>query len=123
MVFLSAVSFALIHIDTSSLIIIILALLSGIGRSLALTAINAVYLSEITFGERNGASTFNSVTSSLAQGIGISLVTTLVHFFSIFSSENLAYGFAFLFLGIIMILPIIEISRVKADIGISTIKS
>ncbi|TPR12600.1 MFS transporter [Apilactobacillus timberlakei] len=108
---------ALVRPNTSGIIIALLALLSGCGRSLALTCYNAVTFSEIPMNERNSANTLSSVLQTMAQGLGVSLISVIVSALSTFVSVNIAYEYGFIFLGILMIYPIIEVLIQPKDFG------
>lgn len=93
--------------------------ISGVGRSLALTAYNGMSLVEIPYGERNSANTLGSVTQNLAQGIGISLVTICFTILNQYQSGLRAYRLTYFLLGIIIIVPIVEIMIQPRNIGIT----
>lgn len=121
MVFISAISLAFIRPDTLPVWIILLALISGIGRSLALTAYSGLSFSEIPPEDRNSANTLNAVISTLSQGLGISLITVIVNLLQLFFSITVAYELGFVFLGLLMIFPIIETLFLPKNIGHATI--
>ena len=120
-VLLSSLAFFFIDPTTPKFIIMFLAFVAGVGRSLGLTAFNGLILSEIIPKDRNGANTLNAVTSSLVQGLGISLVSLFIGLMSSFVSSNLAYSLSFIFLGLMMLYPIWEISRIPKEMGSQTI--
>lgn len=120
-VFLSSIAFFFIDVNTVKIIIMLLAFVAGVGRSLGLTAFNGLILSEIDSKDRNSANTLNSVTSSLVQGLGISIVSLFISLMSSFVSVGDAYSLSFVLLGLLMIYPIIEVSRVSKKIGSQTI--
>ncbi|KRN94904.1 MFS transporter [Companilactobacillus kimchiensis] len=120
-VLLSSIAFFWVSPTTPAIIIMALAFFSGVGRSLGLTAFNGLILSEISPTDRNSANTLNSVTSSLVQGLGISLVSLLISLLSNFVTLQYAYSFSFIFLGLLMIYPIIEILGISKEMGSQTI--
>lgn len=117
-------SFCLFFIEATTFpaIIMLLAFASGIGRSLALTAFMGLSLSEIPPQERNSANTLNTVVQSLAQGLGVSFITLVIHLLEIQLSIPLAYSLSFAVLGALMLLPIIEILKTPQTMGIATMK-
>ncbi|KRM71341.1 MFS transporter [Lacticaseibacillus brantae] len=94
-----------------------LATVSGVGRSLALTAYNGVSLTEVAFEERNSANTLSAVTQTLAQGIGVAVVTLVVSLAGIFMPVNAAYQVGFAFLAVLMLAPIIEVWALPKTLG------
>lgn len=121
MVFITSIGLAFIQTNTLPILIILLALVSGVGRSLALTAYSGLSFSEISPGDRNSANTLNAVISTLAQGMGISLITVVVNVLQIFFSTTAAYKSGYIFLGLLMIFPIIEALFLPENIGQATI--
>lgn len=117
LVLVSSVIFFFVEVTTPHIIIMILAFISGVGRSLALTAFNGLNLSEIEPKDRNGANTMNAVTSTLAEGLGVASVSLLIHVFNNFASISFSYRYSFVFLGLLMILPLIEIFKVPKNLG------
>jgi EmrB/QacA subfamily drug resistance transporter len=106
---ISTSSLALIQIHTFGPLIALIAFISGCGRSLALTCYNAVTFSEIPMNQRNSANTLSSVLQTMAQGLGVSLITVFVSALNNFIPQSLAYKYGFIFLGLLMIYPIIEV--------------
>lgn len=100
--------------------IYILAILtfSGIGRSLALTAYNGMSLVEIPYDERNSADTLGAVNQNLSQGIGVSLVTISFSILNQYQPDLDAYRLTYFLLGIIIIVPIVEIIIQPQSIGV-----
>ncbi|GFZ33875.1 MFS transporter [Clostridium zeae] len=121
MVFITSIALAFIKINTLPIWIMFLALVSGAGRSLALTAYSGLSFSEIDPKDRNSANTLNSVISTLAQGMGISLITVVVNLLQNFVTITTAYELGFIFLGLLMILPAIEVLFLPKNIGHVTI--
>ncbi|OOM72031.1 MFS transporter [Clostridium sp. BL-8] len=121
MVFVTSIALAFIQINTLPIWIMFLALISGVGRSLALTAYSGLSFSEISPQDRNSANTLNAVVSTLAQGMGISLITVVVNLLQIFFSTTTAYELGFIFLGLLMIFPAIEVLFLPKNIGHATI--
>ncbi|WP_399552180.1 MFS transporter [uncultured Clostridium sp.] len=121
MVFVTSIALAFIQINTLPIWIMLLTLISGVGRSLALTAYSGLSFSEIAPQDRNSANTLNAVVSTLAQGMGISLITVVVNLLQIFFSTTTAYELGFIFLGLLMIFPVIEVMFLPKNIGHATI--
>jgi Arabinose efflux permease len=91
---------------------------SGIGRSLALTAYNGMSLVEIPYDERNSANTLGAVSQNLSQGIGVSLVTISFSILNQYQPDLDAYRLTYFLLGIIIIVPIVEIIIQPQSIGV-----
>lgn len=121
MVFITSVALAFIHVNTFPVYIMFLALVSGAGRSLALTNYNGLSFSEIAPQDRNSANTLNTVVMTLAQGLGISLITVVVDILQIYFPIYTAYELGFVFLGLLMIFPVIEVLFLPKNIGHATI--
>ncbi|MDD3224956.1 MAG: MFS transporter [Clostridium sp.] len=121
MVFIASIALAFIRPNTLPIIIMFLALVSGVGRSLALTAYNGLSFSEIDPKDRNSANTLSAVVSTLAQGIGISLITVIVNLLQIFFSITASYELGFAFLGLLMVFPVISVLSLPRNIGYATI--
>jgi EmrB/QacA subfamily drug resistance transporter len=121
MVFITSVALAFIRTTTFPIYIMFLALISGAGRSLALTNYNGLNFSEIAPKDRNSANTLNVVIMTLAQGLGISLITVVVNLLQIYFSINAAYELGFVFLGLLMIFPVIDVLLLPKNIGHATI--
>jgi len=121
MVFITSIALAFIQTNTFPIWIMSLALISGVGRSLALTAYTGLSFSEIDPQDRNSANTLNAVVSTLAQGMGISLITVIVNLLQNFFSITAAYELGFIFLGLLMLFPAIEVLFLPKNIGHATI--
>jgi hypothetical protein len=121
MIFITSIALAFIQINTFPIVIMFLALVSGVGRSLALTAYSGLSFSEVDTKDRNSANTLNAVVSTLAQGMGISLMTVVVGLLQIFFPITIAYELGFVFLGLLMIFPAIEVLFLPKNIGHATI--
>lgn len=121
-ILISSLGFALTTPSTPGIILIILAVFSGMGRSLSLTAYNGLCFSELRHEERNDANTLTAVTSNLATGLGISLITVVNAVSAHIAGMGKGYEISFLFLGILMICPIIETSTLPDNIGENTLK-
>lgn len=121
MVFITSVALALIHVNTFPVYIMLLALVSGAGRSLALTNFNGLSFSEIAPQDRNSANTLNTFVMTLAQGLGILLITVVVDILQIYFPIYTAYELGFVFLGLLMIFPVIEVLFLPKNIGHTTI--
>ncbi|MBS0938032.1 MFS transporter [Lactiplantibacillus plantarum] len=120
MVMISSFCLAIITKSTWPWLIALLAFVSGIGRSLALTAYNGLTFADVPLSERNSANTLASVIMTLAQGLGVSLITVLVSIFSQSMTLEHAYQFGFVFLGVLMLWPMLELLTVSKSIGEST---
>ena len=121
MVLITSIALAFIQTDSWPAWIMLSALISGVGRSLALTAFNGLSFSDIGPQDRNSANTLNAVVSTLAQGMGISLITVVVNVMQSFFAITTAYEFGFIFLGLLMIFPVIETLFLPRNIGQATI--
>ncbi|MBU3187652.1 MFS transporter [Clostridium estertheticum] len=121
MVFITSIALSFIQTNTFPIWIMFLALISGVGRSLALTAYSGLNFSEIDPQDRNSANTLNSVVSTLAQGMGISIITAVVNLLQNFFSITTAYELGFIFLGLLMLFPAIEVLFLPKNIGHATI--
>jgi predicted MFS family arabinose efflux permease len=120
MVFITSVALAFIHANTFPVYIMFLALISGAGRSLALTNYSGLSFSEIAPQDRNSANTLNVVVMTLAQGLGISLITVVVDLLQIHFPMTTAYELGFIFLALLMIFPVIEVLLLPKNIGHAT---
>lgn len=100
--------------------IIVVLTLSGIGRSLALTAYNGMSLVEIPYEERNSANTFSAVGQNLFQGVGVSTVSICLSLVGIhqYQMNFNAYRITYCVLAIIIFVPLLEIISQRQDIGI-----
>ena len=121
MVFITSIALAFIKTNTFPIWIMLFALVSGSGRSLALTAYSGLSFSEIEPQNRNSANTLNSVVSTLAQGVGISLITVIINLLQIFFSITISYKLGFIFLGLLILFPVIEVLFLPKNIGHTTI--
>ena len=63
----------------SAIAIMFLALVSGVGRSLAFTSYNGLQFTDVAPIHRNGANNFNGCDAESCQGLGISLITVIIH--------------------------------------------
>ncbi|MCF6418418.1 MFS transporter [Furfurilactobacillus milii] len=121
MVMVSSFCLALITTSTWPWVIALLAFISGVGRSLALTAYNGLTFADVPLAERNSANTLTAVIMTLAQGLGVSLITVIVSVLSQTMTLGHAYQFGFVFLGLLMLWPMFELTTVSRNIGESTI--
>lgn len=117
----SSIGFALVRETTWAAVIMMLAFASGVGRSLALTAYNGLNFADVPLADRNSANTLTSVITTLAQGLGVSLITVVVALLSRIVTVATAYELGFVFLGILMLYPIVELNHVSHNIGEATI--
>lgn len=121
LVLLSSVAMSFIGQATYSVIIMALAFISGVGRSLALTAFNGLNLSEIEPQDRNSANTLNAIVQTLSQGLGIAFISLILHLLETIFTIDTAYSISFIILGVVMLFPIWEVIKVPNDIGSKTI--
>ncbi|WP_199897326.1 MFS transporter [Listeria grayi] len=121
LVLLSSVAMSFIGQATYSVIIMALAFISGVGRSLALTAFNGLNLSEIEPQDRNSANTLNAIVQTLSQGLGIAFISLILHLLETIFAIDTAYSISFIILGVVMLFPIWEVIKVPNDIGSKTI--
>lgn len=121
MVMVSSFCLALITTSTWPWIIALLAFVSGVSRSLALTAYNGLTFADVPLEERNSANTLTAVIMTLAQGLDVSLITVIVSVFSETMTLGHAYQFGFIFLGLLMLWPMFELTTLSRNIGESTI--
>ena len=68
------------------------------------------------------ANTLNTFVMTLAQGLGILLITVVVDILQIYFPIYTAYELGFVFLGLLMIFPVIEVLFLPKSIGHDTIK-
>lgn len=118
---LSALGLTFITPRTPGIVLMILAFFSGMGRSLSLTAYNGLCFSEVKSSERNDANTLTAVTSNLATGLGISLITVVQAISASIWGEQGGYTASFIFLSLLMIYPIIEVWILPDDMGLNTL--
>lgn len=118
LIFITTFMIGTLTIKINQFYIIAILTLSGIGRSLALTAYNGMSLVEIPFDERNSANTLAAVSQNLSQGIGISMVTICFSVLNQYQSVLNAYRLTYFLLGIITIVPIAEIIIQSQSIGV-----
>jgi Na+/melibiose symporter-like transporter len=114
---LSSFGLAFIMPKTPAIWIMFLALISGASRSMAFTAYMGLQFTEIAPADRNSANTLGAVTGSMAQGLGISLITVLVHLFSMLGSPQSAYEGGFIVLGLFAIIPLLEVLTLPKNAG------
>ncbi|CAH1855982.1 MFS transporter [Convivina praedatoris] len=118
---LSTFGFAFLTRQTNPILIVSLAFISGIGRSLALTGYNGLSFSELQSQQKNSANTLQAVVQMLSQGLGIGFSATLVAIFEQFSSVRTSYSMTFICIGIISIYAIVEILHLQKDVGAQTL--
>ncbi|MCI1987345.1 MAG: MFS transporter [Lactobacillus sp.] len=118
---MTACGFAMVTVTTAAAIIAGLALFSGAARSMALSAYNGLTFADLTPKHRGDANTLNAVTSTMAQGLGVSLVTIVLAGLSAAMSQTQAYAGCFIFLGVLMVYPLVETWLLPRDIGAATI--
>ncbi|MDA5456759.1 MFS transporter [Weissella confusa] len=122
MLALSSFALALVRPTSPAVWIMLLALISGVGRSLAFTSYNGLQFTEIAPEDRNGANTLTAVTQSMGQGLGISLITVIIHLFQTHFSLQGAYSWGFVVLGVFAIIPMLEILTLPKDAGSEAIQ-
>ncbi|KRK35205.1 MFS transporter [Loigolactobacillus bifermentans] len=117
LIFASAAGLAFVTVQTPTWMIMGLAIISGAMRSLSLSSYNALCFADVPFEQRNDANTLNSVMQNLAQGLGISLVSIVIAMFSTVMAMAQAYRVCFVFLGLLVVYPIIETLILPKNIG------
>ncbi|VDG30857.1 MFS transporter [Lactobacillus kunkeei] [Lactiplantibacillus mudanjiangensis] len=123
MVLVSGVALAFIRENTAAPIIALLAMVAGMGRSLALTAYNGLSFAEIAPQDRNSANTLSAVVQTMAQGLGVSLITVVVHVISMYTALATAYEYGFAILGLLMLFPILEVWGLPKTLGNATLSA
>ncbi|MEJ6400298.1 MFS transporter [Nicoliella sp. Es01] len=116
-ILLSSLGFAFVRANSTAVLVMILGFINGVGRSLALTAYNALSFADIDFADRNSANTMNAVSQTLSQGLGISLITVVVSMIGTITNQATAYEFGFVFLAALMLYPLVETLLVPKNIG------
>jgi len=117
LILVSGIALGFTQATTPAALIAVLATVSGVGRSLALTAYNGVSLTEVAFADRNSANTLSAVTQTLAQGIGVALVTLVVSLAGLLVPVNAAYQVGFVFLALVMLAPMLEVWALPKTLG------
>lgn len=120
LIFASATGLAFVTLQTPAWIIMGLAVVSGGMRSLSLTSYNALSFADIPYQQRNDANTLNVVMQNLAQGLGVSLVSIVIALASTALGITAAYRLCFVFLGLLVLYPILETLTLPHDIGAAT---
>ncbi|GAO99406.1 MFS transporter [Fructobacillus ficulneus] len=118
---LSTFAMAGFQAGTIKAVIALVAFLSGVGRSLALTAYNSLSYSELTKEQKNSANTLASVLQMLAQAFGVGLAATIVALLSQVVSLRVAYQLTFLLVGILSLYPLLEVLTLPKDAGSETL--
>ncbi|WP_282854470.1 MFS transporter [Leuconostoc falkenbergense] len=118
LIFITTIMIGTLTSQINQFYIIAVLTLSGVGRSLALTAYNGMSLVEIPYDERNSANTLAAVSQNLSQGIGISLVTISYSVLNQYLTNLNAYRLTYILLGIFIIVPIIEAMIQPRSIGV-----
>ncbi|HCC00163.1 MAG TPA: MFS transporter [Ruminococcaceae bacterium] len=121
LVLLSALAFVAVTPTSPAALIMFLAFVSGVGRSLALTAYNALSFAEIPLAERGDANTLNAVVQTLAQGLGVSLITVVVVLLHMNLSLIASYHIGFVFLAALTVYPLIETALTDRKLGAGTL--
>jgi EmrB/QacA subfamily drug resistance transporter len=120
MILLSALGMVYVTPSMAPLIMI-LAMISGVGRSLALTSYTGLNFSEVPVASRNSANTLGAVIQTLAQGVGISLISVIIHLLNLSLTMNWSYRLGFVFLALFMIYPIFETLGMSKKMGMNTL--
>ncbi|KRK39083.1 MFS transporter [Loigolactobacillus bifermentans] len=120
LIFASATGLAFVTLQTPAWIIMGLAVMSGGMRSLSLSSYNALSFADVPYQQRNDANTLNVVMQNLAQGLGVSLVSIVIALASTTMATASAYRLCFVFLGLLVLYPILEALTLPQDIGAST---
>ncbi|MDD9138140.1 MFS transporter [Fructobacillus sp. CRL 2054] len=112
---------AAFEMNTAKVWIAFVAFVSGVGRSLALTAYNSLAFSELTKKEKNAANTLQSVMQMLSQAFGVGFAATLVALFSQAFASSLAYQITLFIMGVISLYPLFEVLTLPKNAGESTL--
>ncbi|MBW1605919.1 MFS transporter [Lactobacillus sp. Sy-1] len=116
-ILVSSLGFAFVTASSIATLVMILGFINGVGRSLALTAYNALSFADIGFKDRTSANTINAVSQTLSQGLGVSLTTVVVSMIATVTATSTAYQLGFVFLAALMLYPLIETLLVPKTIG------
>ncbi|WP_242842389.1 MFS transporter [Clostridium tyrobutyricum] len=112
---------AFFSIHTPIVFMIIITILSGIGRSLTFTSYNSIAYSELDYKQTNAANTLESTTKNMAQALGIAIISVVLRIGqSIFSGkglESLSYRLSFFVLAVFCIMALIEIFTLPKNAG------
>ncbi|MCK8617505.1 MFS transporter [Fructobacillus sp. M158] len=107
--------------ETVKMWIATVAFLSGVGRSLALTAYNSLAFAELSKEEKNAANTLQSVMQMLSQAFGVGFVATLVALFSQIFAISLAYQVTLFLVGLLSLYPLLEVLTLPENVGEKTL--
>ena len=112
---------AFFSIHTPIVFMIIITILSGIGRSLTFTSYNSIAYSELDYKQTNATNTLESTTKNMAQALGIAIISVVLRIGqSIFSGkglESLSYRLSFFVLAVFCIMALIEIFTLPKNAG------
>ncbi|MFC4761262.1 MFS transporter [Fructobacillus durionis] len=112
---------AAFEMNTVKAWIAFVAFVSGVGRSLALTAYNSLAFSDLTKKEKNAANTLQSVMQMLSQAFGVGFAATLVALFAQAFTSSLAYQMTLFIFGLISLYPLFEVLTLPKNAGESTL--
>ncbi|QBO36531.1 MFS transporter [Periweissella cryptocerci] len=115
--FLATIGLAFVTPNTPAFWIMFAALVSGVGRSLALTAYNGLSFADLSREQKNSANTLSSVAQNLSQALGIGFAAAgLAGFGNLFNTAS-AFKWTFLILAVISLYPLFEILTLPKDAG------
>ena len=107
--------------NTPLFLIIIITVISGMGRSLTFTSYNTISFSELDEKDTKDANTLSSTTQNMAQAIGIALVSIVLRIGASLESnginELISYKIAFIMLAIFALCSLIEIIPLPKKLG------
>lgn len=115
--FLATIGLAFVRPTTPAYWIMLAALVSGVGRSLALTAYNGLSFADLSLTQKNSANTLSAVAQNLSQALGIGFAAAGLAGFSNLFSTAASFKWTFLLLALISLYPLFEIITLPKDAG------
>lgn len=115
--FLATIGLAFVSPTTPAYWIMLAALVSGVGRSLALTAYNGLSFADLSLTQKNSANTLSAVAQNLSQALGIGFAAAGLAGFSNLFSTAASFKWTFLLLALISLYPLFEILTLPKDAG------
>jgi MFS family permease len=115
--FIATIGLAFVDKTTPAFIIMFAALVSGVGRSLALTAYNGLSFADLSRTQKNSANTLSAVAQNLSQALGIGFAAAGLAGFGILFGTASAFRWTFLLLGLISLYPLFEILTLPKEAG------
>ncbi|WP_287002172.1 MULTISPECIES: MFS transporter [Gordonia] len=116
----TAVALGLCTAATSPVIIALIALLSGVFRSTALTAYSTIGFATIEVSQRRAANTLSAVNQQLATGLGVAIAAVGVRFGAVLSGDpqsHVAYAWAFGVVAAVTLLSALAVVLLPGDAG------